>query len=137
MTPSEEIVSRYAKIERQADSLGRVIGVRRLKPSQQTRIAELTPNLDGESEMKVLDEETGLEKTIKVSRRFNITIASAVCEIDEVAIPFPKTRGELDSIYDRLDKEGIEAAMLAYGKLFPKSEGDDEPKGSSEDDAKK
>ncbi len=133
MTPSEEIIGRYVKIERQADSLGRLIGVRRLKPSQQTRIEEMTPQLDGETKMQVLDEETGIEKTVGVPRRIQITIAAAVCEIDNAPIPFPKSRGELDAIYDRLDKEGMEAAMIAFGRLFPKAEDD----GGGEDAAKK
>ena len=136
MTPSEEIIGRYVKIERQADSLGRLIGVRRLKPSQQTRIEEMTPQLDGETKMQVLDEETGIEKTVGVPRRIQITIAAAVCEIDSVPIPFARTRSELDAIFDRLDQEGIKAAMIAYGKLFPKGD-DGMPKGGSEGDAKK
>lgn len=137
MTPSEEFVQRYTKIEREADSLGRLIGVRRLKPSQQARITEMTPGLDGETEMKVLDEATGQEKTISISRRLQITLAAAVCEMDNNPIPFPKTRGELDAIYDRLDREGIEATMIAYGRLFPAKAAEDEEAGDPMAEAKK
>jgi hypothetical protein len=138
VTPSEEIVQRYAKIEREADSVGRLIGVRRLRPSQQTRIAEMTPGLDGDTEMRVLDEMTGAEKTISISRRLQITLAASVCEIDNNPIPFPRTRGELDAIYDRLDKEGVEAAMIAYARLFPKqTEPEDEGAADTTEAAKK
>ena len=43
MSKSDEIAARAAKynrIERVSDSLGRVIGVRRLKPSQQLKVEE-------------------------------------------------------------------------------------------------
>jgi hypothetical protein len=38
-TESEIKVARYQKVEKEPDGLGRVIGVRRLKPSEQTRVA--------------------------------------------------------------------------------------------------
>ena len=78
------------------------------------------------------------EKVIQVSRRLQMTVAASVCEIDNTPIPFPKTRGELDAIYDRLDKEGIEATMIAYAKLFPApADGDDEGAADPKDAAKK
>lgn len=123
LTPSEEFIQRYARMEREADALGRVIGVHKLKPSQQVKVTEYTPDLDGEVDMRVLDEKTGDEKTIRVSKRFNLIMAASVCEMDGVSIPFAKTRGELDAIYDRLDQEGIDAAMVAYARMFPVKEG--------------
>jgi hypothetical protein len=41
--------------------------------------------------------------------------------IDEVRIPFPRNRAELNAIYDRLDREGLAAAGMAAGRL---AEGD-------------
>jgi hypothetical protein len=41
-TESEIKIARYQKVEKEPDGLGRVIGVRRLKPSEQTRVAALT-----------------------------------------------------------------------------------------------
>jgi hypothetical protein len=38
-TESEIKVARYQKVEKEPDGLGRVIGVRRLKPSEQTRVS--------------------------------------------------------------------------------------------------
>ena len=114
MTPSEEIIERYKRIEREADALGRVIGVKRLKISQQTKVSELTPGLEGMAEVEL---PTGV---VSVSRRAQMLIAAAVCFIDEQPIPFAKTRGELDAIADRLDEEGLVAAMVAYARLSPK-----------------
>jgi len=37
--------------------------------------------------------------------------------IDEARIPFPRTRGELDAVYDRLDVEGLSAAGKAMVRL--------------------
>ena len=120
MSKSDEIAARAAKynqIERVADTLGRVIGVRRLKPSQQLKVEEFAGNLTGTITMT--DDRTG--STVEVPRRFPLMVAAAVCEIDEVAIPFPKNRGELDAVLDRLDEEGMAAVVEAFGKL---SEGD-------------
>jgi hypothetical protein len=137
LTPSEEFIQRYSRVEREADVLGRVIAVRRLKPSQSAKVIGFTLDLEGEVEMRVLDEKTGEEKTITIQRRFQMTIAAAVCEIDSIPIPFPRNRGELDAIYDRLDNEGVEAAMIAYSRLFPAKADDEEAVDSTDDAAKK
>jgi hypothetical protein len=126
MTPSEELINRYSKVEREADALGRLVGVRRLRPSQQTKISEMTPGLSGDDEVTVIDETTGAEVVMKTPRRLQMTVAAAVCEIDNVPIPFARTRGELDAIYDRLDREGMNAAMSAFFKLLPKREESDD-----------
>lgn len=138
MLASEELTSRYSKIERAPDDLGRVIGVRRLKLSQQIKINEMTPALDGETEL------VGDNGTTRVSRRSLPLIAASVCEIDDVPVPFPRNRGELDAIMDRLDEEGLLAAVRATAKLTPRpdpataggEDGEGEP-GSVADAAKK
>jgi hypothetical protein len=137
LTPSEELIQRYSRVERHADVFGRVVGVRRLKPSQSTKISEMTPNLDGDAEMTVLDEKTGAETTMKIPRRLQMNVAASVCEIDNVPIPFARNRGELDAIYDRLDREGMDAAMTAFFRLLPKRETDDEGAADPTDSAKK
>jgi hypothetical protein len=135
MTPSEEFVNRYARVEREADALGRVIGVRKLKISQQTKISEMTPGLEGESEVVMSDDQGG-QKTVRIARRTQMLIASAVCEMDSIPIPFPRNRGELDAIADRLDEEGLIAAMVAYARFQPKvAEGEEAP--DAIDEAKK
>lgn len=111
-TESEAKLARYGAIEKEADTFGRVIGVRRLKPSEQTRIAGLTSDLTGSDE---IIGEDGV--TVKIPHRLPLLIAAAVCMIDEARIPFPRTRGELDSMYDRLDAEGLGAASRAMAKL--------------------
>lgn len=97
MITSEDIANRYKKIERESDALGRVIGVRKLRLSQQIRVDDLAPAND----------------------RHDIPLlAASVCEIDGIPIPFPNSRGELDAIIDRLDGEGMAAARIAWQKLF-------------------
>lgn len=116
MTESETKIARYGAIEREVDAFGRRIGVRRLKPSEQTKLVGLTPELTGFEETLALDE-TGVMKPTQVPHRAPLSIAAAVCEIDDAKISFPKTRGELDAIFDRLDMEGLTAATKALGRL--------------------
>lgn len=138
MTPSEEITSRYNRVERESDARGRIIGVRKLKVSQQLRVAEMTPGLEGLSEISITDKETGEERTVKMDRRSIPLLAASVCEIDRVPIPFPKTRGELDAIMDSLDEDGIAAALAAAMKMQPKKAAEDENESlSGIDEAKK
>jgi len=125
MTPSEELINRYARVEREADAFGRLIGVRKLKVSQQTKVSEYTPGLEGETEVVMSDDDGG-QKTVRISRRAQMLIAAAVCEIDSVSIPFARNRGELDAIADKLDEEGIVAAMIAYARFQPKASGGEE-----------
>ncbi|MCC3246675.1 hypothetical protein LG047_15345 [Methylocystis sp. WRRC1] len=114
MKASDEILSRYNRIERELDGLGRTIGVRRLKPSQQIKVQGLTPDLEGSG--KQINPETGEEMLIP--HRAPAILAASVVEIDGVPIPFPKTRGELDSVLDHLDSEGLTAAGAAMMRLM-------------------
>jgi hypothetical protein len=112
MTASEEILARkerYSRIERASDKLGRMIGVRRLKPSQQLRVQEMAPGLDGT--IAFTEESSG--KSFDIPRNSPLVIAASVCEIDSAPITFPKSRAELDAVLDRLDAEGLEAAGAA------------------------
>lgn len=111
-TESEVILARYKTVEKEADSLGRLIGVRRLKPSEQTKIAGMTPELTG------YDEAVGPDgNKIQISHRAPLVLAASVCMINDTPISFPRNRGELDAIYDRLDAEGLTAAGAAFGRL--------------------
>src|SRR5665811_579818 len=107
-TESEIKLARDSAVEKEADAFGRVIGVRRLKPSEQTRAAGMTSDLTGSDEIVTAEGEK-----ILVPHRIPLLIASAVCMIDEARIPFARNRGELDAIYDRLDAEGLIAASAA------------------------
>lgn len=118
MSKSDEIkarAERYNKAETTADSLGRIISVRRLKPSERTRVEEMTPGLSG-TEI-VVDGATG--EQIEISRRFQMILAASVCAVDDIPITFPKSRPELDSMLDKLDEEGLAAAIQAFIKLNP------------------
>jgi hypothetical protein len=111
-TESEIKLARYSQVEKEADAFGRLIGVRRLKPSEQTKLAGMTADLTGSDEI-VNDE----GKKVMIAHRTPLVLAAAVCRIDESHIPFPRNRGELDAIYDRLDIEGLTAAGKAMGRL--------------------
>src|ERR1700730_10186441 len=100
-TESEAKLARYKAVEKEADAFGRVIGMRRLKPSEQTKVAGYCADLTGSDEM------TGPQgETVQIPHRLPLLIAAAVCMIDEIHIPFPRHRGELGAIYERLDVEG-------------------------------
>lgn len=120
-------VSRYKEIEREVDAFGRIIGVRRLKPSEQTKLDGLSPELSGSNviEVDVYDDEgkpTGEKKKHYISHRAPLVLAASVCEIDRVPMPFPRTRAELDATFDMLDNEGIAAASMALAKLINRTE---------------
>lgn len=114
VTESEVKLARYSETIKEADDFGRVIGVRRLKPSEQTKIAGMTSELFGYDEM--IDDAGNKHQ---VSHRMPLLLAAAVCQIDDSLIPFPRNRGELDAIFDRLDAEGLKAAGRAWVKLNP------------------
>jgi hypothetical protein len=112
MLQSELILERYKRREKEADKLGRLIVVRKLRPSEQTKIAGMCADLTGADELIGPNGEKVL-----VPHRIPLTVAASVCEIDGVMIPFPKNRGELDAIYDRLDAEGLAAASAAIARM--------------------
>jgi hypothetical protein len=119
--------SRYREIEREADTWGRIIGVRRLKPSEQTRIDGYTPELSGHNvlEFDVFDDDgkpTGEKRKQYVSHRAPMIFTASVCEVDHVPIVFPRSRQELDANYDMLDGEGIAAAAVALARLMRRTE---------------
>lgn len=111
-TESEAKLARYNSVEKEADGFGRVIGVRRLKPSEQTKVSGMCSDLGGSDEVIGPD---GNKMT--VPHRMPLLIAAAVCMIDDLRVPFPRNRGELDAMYDRLDIEGIQAAGTALVRL--------------------
>jgi hypothetical protein len=120
-------LSRYKEIEREADSFGRIIGVRRLKPSEQTRIDGMSPELHGHNtlELDVYDDTgkaTGEKRKQYISHRAPLILAASVCEVDRAPMPFPRSRAELDATYDMLDSEGLAAASVALARLMMRTE---------------
>src|SRR5258706_12161539 len=113
-TESEAKLARYSEIAKEVDEWNRIIGVHRLKPSEQTKIAGMTPDLSGYDEM-INDK----GEKVQISHRMPLMLAAAVCMIDDAHIPFPKNNGELYAIFDRLDEEGIKAAGKAWVRLNP------------------
>jgi hypothetical protein len=111
-TESEIKIARYTTVKKVPDDFGRVIGVRRLKPSEQAKISGMTADLTGADEAIDANGQKML-----VPHRMPLMVAAAVCEIDGSPVPFPRNRGELDAIYDRLDVEGLGAAARAMAEL--------------------
>lgn len=116
-TESEMKIARYNEVAKEPDILGRVIGVRRLRPSEQTKLAGMTAELSGYDQMT--DRSGGI---VRIPHRMPLLISAAVCSITDDRgevqhIPFPRNRGELDAIYDRLDTEGLTAAGKAFARL--------------------
>lgn len=122
MKPSDEIIARYLKIERETDVFGRCIGVKKLKPDQRLKIVGMTPDLEGINQslsVPMKDDETGevSVKEVSIPYRAQALFAAAVVEIDGTPITFPKNRAELDAIMNALDEEGMTAASIALGRL--------------------
>jgi len=114
MTAAEEILNRYRHIERAADSRGRIIGIRRLRPSEQSKIVGMTPDLGGYDLVPSLDDETRVQR---LSHRMPLMMAASVVEVDGNPIAFPRNRAELDAIYDQLDGEGLTAIVECATRL--------------------
>lgn len=111
-TESEVKLARYNTIEKEADAFGRLIGVRRLKPSEQIKVTEYTADLTSSEEVKGPDGEA-----YTFTHRMPLIVAASVCMIDDARISFPRSRAELDAIFDRLDSEGLTAASTALARL--------------------
>jgi hypothetical protein len=137
-TASEDILARAAKynrIEFHPDELGRLIGVKQLKLSEQLKIQEMAPGLEGST---LTEGEDG--KMIELPKTLPLIMAASVRKIDDQDIPFPRDRRSLDAILDRLDSEGLAAAGAALGKFMPKkakvegdeSEGDEAEEASTD-----
>lgn len=119
-TETQILAARYSKRETEADKLGRLITVRRLRPSEEMRVNSYTADLTGKESFDRPQGGNGINTgpaKIEISHRMPLMVAASVCEISGVHIPFPNNRAELDSIYDRLDKEGIDAAIAATIRL--------------------
>jgi hypothetical protein len=112
-TESEIKLQRYRQTEKEADVFGRIISVRRLRPSEQTKLAGMTAELTGADEVVASD---GTKMLIQ--HRAPLMLAAAVCMIGENHITFPRNRAELDWMYDTLDVEGLAAAGKAMARLM-------------------
>jgi hypothetical protein len=115
--------SKYRAVEREAADDGRIIGVRRLRPSEKLRISGLTQDLNGADEVdEQVDGPDGQKiktgKTFAVPHRLPLIIVASVCEIGEAKVGFPKDRRELDARYDMLDDVGVAAASRAWARLM-------------------
>jgi hypothetical protein len=109
--------ARYSHIEHEMDALGRMIGVRRLKLSERTRLTAMTPDLSG------MDEIQRADGTVMLApQRAQYFIVAMVCQINDAMFTFPRNRGELDAVLDRLDQEGLDAAAIAVNRILADDE---------------
>ena len=135
MKESDVKLARYSQVEKETDAWGRVIGVRRLKPSEQSRIAAMTSDLSGSDE--AFDDKG---EKILVPRRAPLVIVASVCLIHDengpTPVSFPANRRELDAMFDRLDVEGLEAAAIAAGRLAEADRIKEDPEADGKTDAK-
>jgi hypothetical protein len=116
---SEIKIARYKEVAKEGDELGRVIGVRRLRPSERSKFQSMTAELSG---YETLKNDAGDD--IQISHRLPLLIVACVCSINDgvtgdVMIPFPRNLAELYAMQDRLDDEGLKAAAQAFAKLNP------------------
>ena len=116
--------ARYSHIEREADTLGRIIGVRRLRLSEMARLTAMTPDLGGMDEVQ---NPTIPGTTMLVQQRAQYVVVAMVCESNGAHIPFARSRGELDAIFDRLDIEGMQAAGDAVVRLISEDSAEGTP----------
>jgi hypothetical protein len=88
------------------------IEVRQLEPSEIDRIHMMTAGLSGDVKVTSADGEE-----VHLPYRLPFIIAASVGMIDGEPMPFPRSRRELDAIYDLLDIDGLAAAAaLLFGR---------------------
>lgn len=120
MSKSDEIAARqarYNRVERVVDAAGRTIGVKMLKPSQRIRVEEMAPNLTGSEPVTTAPDEEGRVRTFDMPKIARLIFAASVVEVDDAVFSFPRDRGELDSVVDMLDDEGMAAVAEGIAKL--------------------
>jgi len=98
MSALEKIRERYAKTEVVVDALGRKIRVRKLDGAQRLTVREWT---DSNREDVIL----------------HLILGASVQAIDDIPIPFPKSRDVLNGTLRTLDDEGIMAVADAYQRF--------------------
>jgi hypothetical protein len=116
---SEVKTARYNQREKKADAFGRLIVVRRLRPSERMKLSGMLSSFGNSGETVTSPDGTKIE----VPNIMVMSIAASVCELTDeqgvyAAIPFPASLGELMAIYDRLDIEGMTAATEANAVLI-------------------
>lgn len=118
-TESEVKLARYRSTEKEADAFGRIITVRRLRPSERLKVAGMASGFQGGESIPGKDGEK-----VEIPHTIVLSLVASVSFIDDVPIAFSKNIGELLALYDRLDQEGMEAALKAMTRLVA----DDIPK---------
>lgn len=119
-TYSETQKARYDAVEREADSFGRMISVKRLRPAEIQTVRRIVSNST-----------EGFGPVMSDSM-----IAASVREIDGVVYPAPKSQVDLDIAFNSLDNEGMQAAGTAWVRLMGFDKKADESGAEAEDPAK-
>jgi hypothetical protein len=98
MSVLDEIRQKYSKQEKVADGYGRILTVQKLNPAQRLALLEMT---DSQREDVIVQ----------------LVLAASVRFIDDIAIPFPRSRSELNSTMGALDEAGLQAVIEAYSRF--------------------
>ena len=108
-TPSEQIVKAANFTDTITDPVGRALAVRRLNALDKLRMLEV-----------VGPENSRNEAFLGIA-----TVACHVTAIDGDPVAFPRTRGQLDALVQRLDDHGIAAVASALAERFGITESQD------------
>jgi len=116
-TFSETVKARYDAVEREADTFGRMISVKRLRPAEMQIVRRIVES----DSMSIMGD---------------AMVAACVREIDGTVYPAPKDQGELDMVFNVLDNEGMQAAGTAWVRLMGLDKKADDTGAEAEDPAK-
>ena len=106
---AETVKANANRIERETDSAGRVIGVKRLNFLEIHKITGLVGAVNAQNE-----------------RYYNEALACAsVCEIDGDLVMIPRTELQMDALMLRLDTHGVGAALTALSRFAPPTQEDE------------
>ncbi len=116
-TFSETVKARYDAVEREADTFGRMISVKRLRPAEMQTVRRIVES----DSMSIMGD---------------AMVAACVREIDGTVYPAPKSQIDLDIVFNVLDNEGMQAAGTAWVRLMGLDKTADASGAEAEDPAK-
>jgi hypothetical protein len=102
-TPTQQIVQDANRIEYVTDSLGRVLGVKRINAKHRFRVVKALSTATGE----------------KPQALFLALIACACCSVDGDQVPFPINEIQVEALISRLEQEGLDAIGECIATKFP------------------
>jgi hypothetical protein len=104
-TPSQKIVQDANRTEFTTDSLGRVLGVKRINARHRFRVVKALSSATGE----------------KPQALFLALVACACVSIDGEPVPFPHSEMTVEALISRLEQEGLDAVGACPAEKFPEA----------------